>query len=60
MKKTIYESIIKTHLTYCLPVRGAKKTNNLTELKKKHKENMDKNWPQISTHKWKIKRVQNP
>jgi len=43
MKKTIYESFIKTHLTYCLPVWGAKKTNNLTELKK----NIKKTWSKI-------------
>jgi len=34
MKKTIYESFVRTHLTYCLPVWGAKKTSELTELKK--------------------------
>jgi len=43
MKKTIYESFIKTHLTYCLPVWGAKKTNNLKELKK----NIKKTWTKI-------------
>jgi hypothetical protein len=34
MKKTIYESFVRTHLTYCLPVWGARKTAELTELKK--------------------------
>jgi len=34
MKKTIYESFVRTHITYCLPVWGAKKTLELTELKK--------------------------
>jgi len=34
MKKTIYESFVRTHLTYCLPIWGAKKTAELTELKK--------------------------
>jgi hypothetical protein len=34
MKQTIYESFVRTHLTYCLPVWGAKKTSTLTELKK--------------------------
>jgi len=37
MKKTIYESFVRTHITYCLPVWGAKKTNELTELKKTQK-----------------------
>jgi len=34
MKRTIYESFVRTHLTYCLPVWGAKKSGALTELKK--------------------------
>ncbi len=34
MKKSIYESFVKTHLTYCLTVWGAKKTSKLNELKK--------------------------
>ena len=34
MKRTIYESFVRTHLTYCLPVWGAKKTAELTDLKK--------------------------
>ena len=34
MKKTIYESFVRTHITYCLPIWGAKKTADLTELKK--------------------------
>ncbi len=34
MKKTLYESFVRTHLTYCLPIWGAKKTAELTELKK--------------------------
>ena len=33
MKKTIYESFVRTHITYCLSVWGAKKTTNLKELK---------------------------
>jgi len=34
MKKVIYESFIRTHLTYCLTVWGAKKTQAQTDLKK--------------------------
>ena len=34
MKKTIYESFVRTHLTYCIPVWGAKKTQAHTDLKK--------------------------
>lgn len=34
MKKTIYESFVRTHITYCLTVWGAKKTAQLSELKK--------------------------
>ncbi len=34
MKKTIYESFVRTHLTYCLIVWGAKKTSELANLKK--------------------------
>jgi hypothetical protein len=34
MKKTIYERFVRTHLTYCLPVWGAKKSGALTDLKK--------------------------
>ena len=34
MKKAIYESFVKTHLTYCLTVWGAKKAANLNKLKK--------------------------
>ncbi len=34
MKRTIYESFVRCHLTYCLAVWGAKKTATLTELKK--------------------------
>ena len=34
MKKTVYESFVRTHLTYCLPVWGAKKSGALTDLKK--------------------------
>jgi len=37
MKKVIYESFVRTHLTYCLPVWGAKKSNELTDLKKVQK-----------------------
>ena len=42
MKKTIYESFIRTHITYCLSVWGAKKTNCLTELKKVIKKSWSK------------------
>ncbi len=38
MKKVIYESFVRTHLTYCLPVWGAKKSTELTELKKLQKK----------------------
>ncbi len=34
MKKTIYESFVRTHISYCLPVWGARKTAELTDLKK--------------------------
>jgi len=34
MKKTIYESFVRTHLTYCLSVWGAKKSSHMTDLKK--------------------------
>ena len=34
MKKTIYESFVRCHLTYCLSVWGAKKTGELANLKK--------------------------
>jgi len=34
MKKTIYESFIRTHLTYCISIWGAKKSSNMTDLKK--------------------------
>ena len=34
MKKTIYESFVRCHLTYCIPVWGAKKTMAHTDLKK--------------------------
>ncbi len=34
MKKTIYESFVRTHLTYCLSVWGAKRSSKLTELNK--------------------------
>jgi len=43
MKKVIYESFIRTHLTYCLSVWGAKKSQSLTELKKAVK----KSWTKI-------------
>jgi len=45
MKRTIYESFIRTHLTYCLPVWGAKRTSALAELKKTIK----KIWTKIGT-----------
>jgi len=38
MKNTIYEYFVRTHLTYCVSVWGAKKTNALTELKKQMKK----------------------
>jgi len=47
MKKTIYESFIRTHLTYCLSVWGAKKTGTLNELKKQIK----KIWSKIGQRK---------
>ena len=37
MKKTIYESFVRTHITYCLSVWGAKKSAANTELKKQLK-----------------------
>ena len=37
MKKTIYESFVRTHITYCLSVWGAKKSTAHTELKKQLK-----------------------
>ena len=43
MKKTIYESFIRTHLTYCLPIWGSKKTAILTSLKNLIK----KSWTKI-------------
>ncbi len=42
MKRTIYESFIRTHLTYCLSVWGAKKTGALNELKKQIKKTWSK------------------
>ena len=42
MKKTIYESFIRTHLTYCLPIWGAKKTTSLSNLKKLIKKSWSK------------------
>ncbi len=47
MKKVIYESFIRTHLTYCLPIWGAKKSQSLTELKKLAK----KSWTKIGIRK---------
>ena len=47
MKKVIYESFIRSHLTYCLSVWGAKKSQSLTELKKLVK----KSWTKIGTRK---------
>ena len=38
MKQTLYESFIRCHLLYCLPVWGAKKTATLTELKSQIKK----------------------
>jgi len=42
MKETIYECFIRSHLTYCISVWGAKKTNSLTELKKLVKKSVTK------------------
>ena len=47
MKKTIYESFIRTHLTYCLTVWGAKKTSHLGELKKLMKKAWSKIGPRL-------------
>ncbi len=47
MKKVIYESFIRSHLTYCLSVWGAKKSQTLTELKKLVK----KSWTKIGMRK---------
>ncbi len=47
MKKVIYESFIRTHLTYCLAVWGAKKTQALTDLKKL----VRKTWTKIGTRR---------
>ncbi len=47
MKKTIYECFVRTHLTYCVSVWGAKKTTALTELKKLIK----KVWSKIGRRK---------
>jgi len=47
MKKTVYESFIRCHITYCLIVWGAKKTAALTELKKLVK----KAWTKIGKRK---------
>ena len=37
MKKTIYESFVRSHINYCLIVWGSKKTNAHTELRKQLK-----------------------
>ena len=42
MKKTIYECFIRTHITYCLSIWGAKKTGSLTDLKKLVKKTWSK------------------
>jgi len=34
MKKVIYESFVRSHISYCLPVWGAKNTSSLNDLKK--------------------------
>ena len=47
MKKTIYESFVRTHLTYCLSVWGSNKTSCLQELKKLIK----KIWTKIGKRK---------
>jgi len=38
MKKTVYESFVRSHITYCLSVWGAKKTAELASLKKQLKK----------------------
>jgi len=43
MKRTIYESFVRTHILYCLSVWGAKRTSELTSLKKQLK----KTWTKI-------------
>ncbi len=47
MKEVIYESFIRSHLTYCISVWGAKKTNSLSDLKKLVK----KAWTKIGKRK---------
>jgi len=47
MKKTVYESFIRCHITYCLAAWGAKKTATLTELKRLIK----KSWVKIGKRK---------
>jgi len=47
MKKVIYESFIRSHITYCLSVWGAKKTQSITDLKKILK----KSWTKIGIRK---------
>jgi hypothetical protein len=46
MKKTIYESFVRSHLTYCISIWGAKKSTKLTELKTQLK----KIWKKIGTY----------
>ena len=58
MKKTIYESFVKTHLTYCLTVWGAKKTANLTELKKVVKKIWTKIGPRHQHTNTRLKELQ--
>jgi len=38
MKRTIYESFVRSHITYCLAVWGAKRTGELMALKKQLKK----------------------
>jgi len=42
MKKTLYESFIRSHLTYCLTIWGSKKSRDLNELKKLLKKSWSK------------------
>ncbi len=42
MKKAIYESFIRLHLTYCLTVWGANKSQSITELNKLVKMSLTK------------------
>ena len=50
MKRTIYESFVRTHINYCLLVWGAKKTIAHTELRKQIKRIWKKNREKKSTY----------